>query len=72
MGCDEMQKESRSKREVNRQKIMYKKLYLLIRNDTGIPAALFKMQDRTGIPPSTYTQSALKEKLIADGYLKEE
>lgn len=68
-----MQKnDTRLQKEMNRQKLMYKKLYLLIRNDTGIPAALFKMQDRTGIPPSTYTQTALKEKLIADGYLKEE
>lgn len=54
------------------RKNIYHPILVQIRTDSGIPEALFKMQDRTGIAPSTYAQTALREKLIAEGYMRED
>lgn len=42
-----------------------------VRKDDAVYTALFKMQDRAGTPFATYALTALREKLIADGYMAE-
>lgn len=49
----------------------YHRVLLKIRKDDAVYTALFKMQDRAGTPFATYALTALREKLIADGYMAE-
>lgn len=55
--------------DLKSQQKVYKQLNMKIRKDSGIFEALYENEKRTGIAPATYAQRALREKLIADGYL---
>ena len=53
------------------RKRTYYNVQIKIRKDDAVYTALFKMQDRAGTPFATYALTALREKLIADGYMAE-
>lgn len=55
--------------DLRSQQKVYKQLNMKIRKDSGIFEALYENEKKTGIAPATYAQRALREKLIADGYL---
>ena len=55
--------------DLKSQQKVYKQLNMKIRKDSGIFEALYENEKKTGVAPATYAQRALREKLIADGYL---
>ena len=44
--------------------------YLRVANSTGIPGALKKMSEKTGITDLQYIRQVVTESLIRDGYLE--
>lgn len=60
-------KKKKAAAELKSQQKIYKLLTLKVRRDSGIWEAL----EKCGIPAATYAQSALREKLICDGFLQE-
>ena len=46
-------------------------ILLRVTRSSGIPDALRKMQEKTGIATSEYIRKILRENLVKDGYLSE-
>lgn len=66
-------KEKQRQATVEFHKQMYQRIVIQVRKDDDeTNFALFKMQEKEAMPLATYATKALREKLIADGYLKEQ